>query len=613
MRFVCRQDGFWPGAALAAALLALAWLTAIPALVRAETDVIHRPAIAMHGEPALAAGFAHFPYVNPDAPVGGRLVQGVLGTFDSLNPFVVQGAAPAGINNNVIEPLMARSYDEPFTLYGLLAESVAVPEDRSFVEFRLNPAARFSDGRPVTAEDVVFSWQLLRDHGRPNHRTYYSKVAKAEIRDERTVRFDLAAEADRELPLILGLLPVLARHTIDPNAFELQGLKPLIGSGRYVISNVQAGRSFTLVRNPNYWGTNVPAMRGVGNFGEMRFDFYRDANTLFDAFRKGLIDIRPETDPARWASGYDGPALRDGRIRKEEFDSGAPKPMNAFVLNTRRPLFRDAGVREALSVLFDFEWANANLFHAAYARTGSFFEGSELSALDRPASAKERALLAAFPERVRDDVLDGSWQPMKTDGSGRDRGQLRAALGLFEKAGWQLRDGKLRNADGEPFRFELLVRSRDQERIALAYARDLARAGVQADVRIADNIAFESRLLSYDFDATAYIWDNSLSPGNEQTFYWGSSAADAPGTRNYMGAREPAIDAMIDAIVQARSREDLVEAARALDRLLISGFYVVPLYHLPKKWIARWDHIGHPAEAPLYGPIPETWWRELGR
>jgi peptide/nickel transport system substrate-binding protein len=591
-----------PGIALAVLAPACAQPTAEP-----------RHGIAMHGVPALPEDFSHFPYVKADAPIGGGLVQGVLGTFDSLNPFVVRGTFPVGIANNVIEPLMARSYDEPFTLYGLIAETIAVPEDRSFVEFRLNPAARFSDGHPLTAEDVVFSWQLLRDHGRPNHRTYYSKVSKAEIIDPQTVRFDLSGGADRELPLILGLMPVLAKHTIDPNAFEAGGLKPLIGSGRYVVSEVRPGQSFTLTRNPNYWGNDVPAAQGTGNFGEIRTDFYRDGNTLFDAFRKGLIDIRPETDPARWASGYDGPALAAGRIVKEEFASGAPKPINAFVFNTRRPLFSDVRVREALTILFDFEWTNANLFHGAYSRTGSYFEGSELSARGRRADDEERAMLARFPNAVRGDVLEGSWQPPKSDGSGRDREQLRRALNLLREAGWQLNGGTLRNAANEPFRFELLVRNKDQERIAIAYARDLERAGIAVDIRLVDNIQFESRLVSYDFDMTQYAWDNSLSPGNEQAFYWGSSAAQAPGTRNYMGAHEPAIDAMISTIVQADSREELVAATRALDRLLISGFYAVPLYHLPKKWIARSDRINHPAMVPLYGPIPETWWREIGK
>ena len=594
-------------------LLGLA-LAAGTALDVPAQPVPHRHGLAMHGTPALPAGFSHLPYANRSAPRGGRIVNCVLGGFDSVNPFVVRGVFPPNvITNNVVEPLMARSYDEPFTLYGLLAESVATPEDRSWVEFRLNPAARFSDGKPVTADDVLFSWELLRDRGRPNHRTYYSKVRKASAIDGRTVRFEFSSAEDRELPLIMGLMPILPKHAVNPETFEAGGLAPLIGSGPYVVSEVKAGRTLTLTRNPDYWGNALHVTQGWGNFGEMRYDFYRDANTMFDAFRKELCDTRNETDPARWASAYEGPALRDGKIVKDEFSSGAPRPINAFVFNTRRELFKDVRVREALGLLFDFEWANANLFHGAYARTGSYFEGSELSARGRPASDAERALLAPFSGSVRNDVMEGRWQPPQSDGSGRDRTQLRAALDLFLKAGWQLKDGVLKNDRGDSFRFEILVRTKDQERIAIAWARDLARAGVKADIRLVDSVQFEARLLSYEFDVTQYLWDNSLSPGNEQSFYWGSAAAASPGTRNYMGAADPAIDAMIAAIVRAHTREDLVAATRALDRTLLSGFYVVPLYHLPKRWIARWSHVGRPQNTALYGPIPETWWRELGQ
>jgi peptide/nickel transport system substrate-binding protein len=574
----------------------------------------YRNGLAMHGEPALPAGFDHLPYVDPAAPQGGQVVHGVLGSFDSLNPYIVRGTPPTGvIANNVVETLMARSFDEPFTLYGLLAESVAVPEDRSSVEFRLNPAAKFSDGTPVTAEDVIFSWDLLKTRGRPNHRTYYSKVAKAEALDPRTVRFDLAGANDRELPLILGLMPILPKHATDPESFEAGGLKPLVASGPYVVTKVDAGRSLTLTRNAEYWGKGLPVTRGWGNFAEIRYDYYRDANTMLEAFRKGLYDVRPETDPQRWVSGFDGPALRDGRIVKDELESRWPKPISAFVFNTRRELFRDVRVREAIGLLFDFEWVNANLFNGAYARTGSFFQGSELSALGRPADTAERALLAPFPGAVRADVLEGTYAPPKSDGSGRDREKLRAAFELLRAAGWEFRNGALTNKDGAVFKFEILVRSREQERIALAFTRNIAQAGIKAEVRQVDAVQFETRLMSYDFDMTQYAWDNSLSPGNEQSFYWGSAGRATNGTRNYMGATEPAIDSMIAAILQARTREELVVATRTLDRVLISGFYVVPLFHLPKRWIARWSHIGRPQITPLYGPVPETWWRVSGQ
>ena len=371
-----------------------------------------RHAIAMHGEPALPAGFTHFPYVNPDAPKGGRLTQGVLGSFDSLNPFIVRGLPPQGLRaplvsggniiaNYVVESLMVRGYDEPFTLYGLIAKSVETDAARSFVTFTLDPAARFSDGKPVTADDVVFSWQLLRDHGRPNHRTYYSKVVKAEVLAERVVRFDFGASEDRELPLILALMPVLGKHAVNPDTFEETSMTPPIGSGPYVVGKVDPGKSVTLTRNPDYWGRDLGVNRGAWNFDEVRIDYYRDQNSFHEAFKKGLFDLRKEDDPGRWQTGYDFPALREGRVVKESFTSGLPKPTFNFVFNTRRAIFSDIRVREAIGLLFDFEWMNRSIFFDLYRRSAGFFEGSELSARGRAADARERALLAPFPDAVR--------------------------------------------------------------------------------------------------------------------------------------------------------------------------------------------------------------------
>jgi len=570
--------------------------------------------IAMHGEPALPPGFDHPRYANPSAPKGGRLTQGVLGTFDSLNPFVVKGLALSQIRGYVVESLLARGYDEPFTLYSLLARTVETDDARSTVTFRIDPAARFSDGKPVTADDVIFSWQLLRDRGRPNFRTYYVKVAKAEALSERVVRFDLTGADDRELPLILGLMPVLPRHAIDPEKFEDTTLDPLIGSGPYVIGKVDAGRSVTLKRDPNYWGRDLPINRGFWNFEEVRFDFYRDANSHFEAFKRGLYDIRTETDPGRWETAYDVPAVRDGRIVKETFDTGLPKIFSGLVFNTRRPIFSDPRMREALALLFDFEWLNHNFFFDRYQRSASFFEGSELSARGRPADARERALLAPFPDAVRSDVMDGTWQPPVSDGSGRDRRTLERALDLLKAAGYQLSGTVLRQrTTGKPLTFELLVTTKDQERLGIAFARDLQRAGIALRVRIVDAVQYDRRRITYDFDMIEYHWDQSLSPGNEQAFYWGSAAADADGTRNYMGVKSAAIDALIAALLSARERDEFIAAVRALDRVLISGFYVIPLYHLPGQWVARWNTIAHPAETSLFGYLPETWWRTTDR
>jgi peptide/nickel transport system substrate-binding protein len=570
--------------------------------------------IAMHGEPALPADFDHARYVNPAAPKGGTLVQGVLGTFDSLNPFIVKGLALPQIKGYVVESLLARGYDEPFTLYGLLARTVETDDARSYVTFTLDPAAHFSDGKPVTADDVIFSWQLLRDKGRPNFQTYYVKVARAEALSDRVVRFDLTGADDRELPLILGLMPVLPRHAVDPDKFEDTTLTGLIGSGPYVVGKVDAGRSITLKRDPSYWGRDLPINRGLWNFDQVRFDFYRDANTHFEAFKKGLYDIRPELDPGRWETAYDVPAVRDGRIVKETFPTGLPKVFSGLVFNTRRPVFADIRVREAIGLLFDFQWLNHNFFFDRYERSASFFEGSELSARGRPADARERALLAPFPGAVRANIMDGSWQPPVTNGSGRDRDTLERALALFKDAGYEFSKTVLRNrATGRLLSFELLVTTKDQERLGLAFARDLKRAGITVRVRVVDAVQYDRRRIDYDFDMIEYRWDQSLSPGNEQAFYWGSAAADAPGTRNYMGVKSKAIDTMIATLLQAHDRSEFIDAVRALDRVLMSGFYVVPLHHLPGQWIARWTTVAHPDRTSLFGYLPETWWRVASR
>ena len=573
-------------------------------------------AIAMHGAPALAADFTHMPYANPDAPKGGRLVQGILGTFDSLNPLIVRGvavqqvAAAQQMRGLVIESLMARGNDEAFTLYGLLARSVETDDTRSYVTFHIDPRARFSDGQPVTAEDVLFSWALLRDKGRPNHRQYYSKVAKAEAPDPLTVRFDLSAN-DRELPLILGLMPILPKHAVDVATFEETTMTPLIGSGPYRVSAVRPGASVTLTRNPDYWGLNLPVNRGLWNFDEIRLDFYREANGQFEAFKRGLYDFRVENEPLRWQNGYDFPAARNGEVIRDTIKTGMPQPSEFLVFNTRRPMFSDIRVRQALTLLFDFEWINRNYFFGLYTRAAGFFAGSELSAYGRAAGDRERELLKPFVSHIPPDILDGSYRLPVSDGSGRDRATLRGALNLLSEAGYDLDGTVLRQRSTKaPLTFEILVTTRDQERIALAYTRDLKRAGIEATVRAVDAVQFEQRRLGFDFDMIHNRWDQSLSPGNEQWFYWGSEAADHQGTRNYMGAKDPAIDATIAALLEARERPAFVSAVRALDRALMSGFYAIPLFNAGEQWIARWNRIERPVATALTGYLPETWWQK---
>jgi peptide/nickel transport system substrate-binding protein len=587
---------------------------AVSTIARTETRAQPLPAgpahgIAMHGSPVLPADFTHMPYANPDAPKGGRIIHGQLGTFDSLNPFIVKGLAVQQIRGYVIESLMARGNDEPFTLYGLLAQSVETNAERSYVTFRLNPLARFSDGKPVLASDVLFSWQLMRDKGRPNHRLYYAKVEKAEALDERTVRFDFGNTNDRELPLIMGLMPVFPEHAIDVATFEDTSLAGPIGSGPYKVTNVRPGASVTLTRNPDYWGRNLPVNRGLWNFDEVRLDFYREANGAFEAFKRGLYDFRSETEPLRWHEGYDFAAMRKGDVARDVIKPGTPQPSEFLAFNTRRPIFADVRVRQALTLLFDFEWINRNYFFGLYGRSAGFFSGSDLSAYKRPADEHERALLAPYSARIRPDILDGTYRLPLTDGSGRDRTTLRTALALLSEAGYEL-DGALlrRRDDRAPFTFEILVTTRDQERIALAYSRDLKRAGINVAIRAVDAVQFDQRRLSFDFDMIQYRLDQSLSPGNEQAIYFGSAAADNQGTRNYMGAKEPAVDAMITAMLEAREQSDFVPAVRALDRVLMSGFYAIPVYSAQQQWIARWNRIERPSVTALTGYLPETWW-----
>src|SRR6266571_4722072 len=578
-----------------------------PAIDAGTVSAEESYAIAMHGAPALPADFTHMPYANPEAPKGGRLVQGFLGTFDSLNPLIVRGLAVQQVRGFVVESLMARGNDEAFTLYGLLAKSVETDDARSYVTLHLDPRARFSDRQPVLAEDVLFSWALLRDKGRPNHRQYYSKVVKAEAPDPRTVRFDLGGANDRELPLILGLMPVLPKHAINVATFEETSISPPIGSGPYRVSAVKPGASVTLTRNPDYWGRDLPVNRGLYNFDEIRLDYFREANGQFEAFKRGLFDFRVENEPLRWHDGYDFPAAKSGEVIRDTIKPGVPQPSEFLVFNTRRSIFADIRVRQALTLLFDFELVNRNYFFGLYARVAGYFAGSDLSAYARPADARERELLKPFAAQIAPDIMDGSYRLPVTDGSGRDRTTLRAALKLLSEAGYDLDGTVLRNrATKAPFTFEMLVTTRDQERIALAFQRDLKRAGIEPSVRSVDPVQFDQRRLAYEFDMIQNRWDQSLSPGNEQYFYWGSAAADNPGTRNYMGARDPAVDAMIGALLESRDHTAFVSAVRALDRALIAGFYTIPLFNVSEQWIARWNRIERPSTTALSGYLPET-------
>jgi peptide/nickel transport system substrate-binding protein len=575
--------------------------------VGAAAERLH--ALAMHGAPRHPPDFSHFSYVNPQAPTGGRVVLGVLGSFDSLNPFIIKGVSATGLRNYVFESLLARSGDEPFTLYGLIAESIEVPPDRGAITFHLRPEARFADGRPITPEDVLFSHRMLKEKGWPYHRLHYGKVARAEKVGDRSVRFTFAAPGDREAPMLLGLMPVLPSHTLTPETFERTALTPPLGSGPYALDRVDAGRSVTYRRNPGWWAKELPVSRGRFNFDEIRIEYFRDASSLFEAFKAGQIDVRIEENPGRWIEGYRFGAVTDGQVIKREFATGLPSGMSAIALNMRRPALRDPRVRRALIHAFDGEWINRSLYSGLFKRTQSYFERSYLSSHAKPADARERRLLAPFAALVKPEILEGTYQLPVTDGSGDNRANLEIAFKLLGSAGYTLKSGKLLKG-GSPLRFEFLAQTRAQERLLLSYARTLARLGIDLRVRHVDSAQYNARLKSFDFDMVIWNWTASLSPGNEQVNRWGSRAAVTPGSLNLTGTKNPAADAMIEALLRAETEVDFLAAVRAFDRVLMAGEYVIPLFHLPAVWVAHRSELRFPQMLPLSGYELDTWWSE---
>lgn len=562
-------------------------------------------AIAMHGEPALQPGFTALPYADADAPKGDDIRLSHIGSFDSLNPYIIHGVPALG-RHYVFESLMFRSANEPFTLYGLLAERVEVADDRSWVQFYLNPKAKFSDGKPVTVDDVIYSMETLRDHGRPNHHAYYSQVVKTDHVGKNGVRFTFANGDNRELPLIMGLMPVLPKHFLEGRALNDLRLEPIPGSGAYKVGTVEPGRRVVYTRNPDYWGKDLPVSQGRNNFDRVIYDYYRDRNAAHEAFKAGDVDFQLETNPQRWATGYDRTQNGPYRLVKASITHGRPSGMKAFVFNTRREKFQDINVRKALVAAFDFNWLNKNLFHSAYTRTVSYFGGSDL----------EAPLTASSGELDLDENLSASGacdictplEDIRVGPTTSHRQQLMKAVKLLAEAGWKVQGGTLKDPDGETFTFEILLADPTMQRVAQQFGRDLSRLGIEVNVRLVDSAQYQERANTYDYDMMFYEWGQSLSPGNEQSFYWGSAAAKNPGTRNYMGVEDPVIDGAIDALVSAITREELVTATRLIDRRLRAGFYIVPLYHMQADRVAYWNRIT-PAKAPtaLFGYTLDTW------
>ncbi len=576
-------------------------------------------AIAMHGQPQLGTAFDHFPYSNPQAPKGGKITFGVVGTFDGLNPFVIRSFrttarglfADEQFGGLVYEALMVRSRDEPFTLYGLIAKSVELNDERTEITFHLDPRAKFSDGTPITADDVIFTVNLLKNKGRPPFDRYMKRIESVEKIDTYTVKMRFPHSNDREFPFILASsIPVLPKHLINVETFEKNGLTIIPGSGPYIIARAEPGERIVYQRNPNYWGKDLPVNRGMNNFETVQIEYFRNDNTRFEAFKKGILDVFLEepANPNRWRLSYNFPAVHNGQVIKENFKKGTPADMIGFVFNTRRPVFQDRRVRQALSLVFDFEWVNHNLFDDVYSRTQGFWYGSSLSSVGIAASDREKQLLSPFPNAVLPEVMDGTWHIKKTDASGMDRESAEQAWKLLSQAGFKLKNNKAIAPDGNPLKFEIMTQSLEEEKIALAYQRSLARIGVDAEVRTVDDTQYQNRLTSFDYDMIIGKLKASMSPGNEQINRWGSASRNIEGSFNFAGTADPAIDAMITALLDARSNEDFVAAVRALDRVLISGSYYLPLYHLPNQWVARWSHIDHPQYTSLYGYRLPTWW-----
>jgi peptide/nickel transport system substrate-binding protein len=569
--------------------------------------------IAMYGTPALPPDFVSLPYANPDAPKGGRIVFGESGGFDSLNPFILKGNAPAGVSALTVETLMGRSYGEPFALYGLLAESVETDEARSFVAFTLREGARFSDGSPVTPEDVLWSFETLGTKGSPRYASAWAKIAKAEKTGPRTVRFTFNTE-DRELPLILGLRPILKKAQWDGKDFTVSSLDPIIGSGPYVIGPFEPGRYISYVRNPDWWGADLPFNRGQHNFDEVRYDYFGDGGVVFEAFKAGDITSYREANPAAWASNYAFPAAQSGDVVLAEIPHQRPSGIDGFVFNTRREIFADWRVREALIQAFNFEFINRTLTGGVQPRITSYFSNSVLGMTPgTPAEGREQALLAPFADSLLPGALEGYALPV-SDGSEANRKGIREATRLLEEAGWTVQNGVLTNAAGTPFAFDILLVQGADDMLSIAniFIEALRRLGIAVTVTSVDSAQYKERTNAYDFDMTHYIRSLSLSPGNEQTLYWGSAGVTEPGTRNWMGMNSPAAEAMIKTLLTATDPEEFTAATRALDRVLTSGRYVVPIWYSDVSRIAHAKQLHYPDRLPIYGDWlgfqPDVWW-----
>jgi len=588
--------------ALATTLL----LTPVAAFADSSVPLSH--GIAMHGDLKYPADFPHFDYVNPNAPKGGKTRRGTIGTFDSFNPFIIKGN-PASVGS-IYDTLMVNAADEAFSEYGHVAESVQMPEDRSWVAFTLRENARWHDDTPISVADVIWTFNTLVEKGTPFYRFYYGSVAEAIKTGPRTVRFNFKPGDNRELPLILGQLPVLPKHYWEARDFEATTLEPPLGSGPYKIGAFEAGRFIELERVEDYWARDLPTARGIDNFDVIRTEYYRDATIAIEAFKSGEFDVRAENSSKAWATAYDFKATQNGWVKTEEFGHNRSSGMQAFAFNIRRDKFKNPQVRQALAYAFDFEWSNKNLFYGQYTQTRSFFDNSELASTDLP-DAHELALLEPLRGQIPDAVFTTEYNPPKTDGSGRLRSNLRAASKILDAAGWVIKDGKRINPEtGKPLEFEVLLVSPLFERIVLPFAQNLEKLGVFITVRTVDPSQYQNRLEGFDFDMIVGSWGQSLSPGNEQRDFWGSDSANRSGGRNVVGIKDPAIDTLIEHVIAAKDRAALITAVKALDRVLQWNHFVIPQFHATYDRFAYWDIFGKPEVIPTRGVQPNAWWIE---
>lgn len=589
------------------AFLALLLLLPLPSLADDGTY-----GASLYGEPKYAGDFQHFDYVNPDAPKGGTVRLGAFGSFDTLNPFTLKGENAVGLTL-VYETLMMQSADEPFSEYGLLAEKIFVFPDRTGVTFTLNSKAKFADGTPVKASDVVWTFNTLKTKGNPAYRSYYSEVTGAKADDEKRVTFTFQSGNNRELPLILGQLPVLPEHAWTKRKFEDTTLEKPLGSGPYAVKEFQTGRSIDYVRRKDYWGWDLPVMRGRYNFDAFHFDYYRDLTVMFEAFKAGSLDFWQEMIARQWATGYDVPAVKDGRIVKESIKHEEPQGMQGFFFNTRRDVFKDARVRHALAYAFDFAWTNSSMFFGQYTQTKSYFANSELASSGVP-EGLELAALEPFRDKLPPALFTQPIDIPVTDGKGDIRENLKKAAALLKEAGWEIKKGVMTNAAGTPFTFEIVVAQDAFERVLLPFAKNLERLGITARLRRVDTAQYINRMNDFDFDMTVGSIRQSLSPGNEQLGFWGSAAADQPGSNNIAGIKKPVVDGLIAAIINAPSREELVARTRALDRVLLWGWYAIPNWHLSNHRVAYWNRFARPVVSPKQGVgFEDTWWLDAAK